>query len=238
MVSSARAKDIALATQLIRELSVFDLDRTLTRWPTWSPFLLFAAKRHQPWRLIFTPFVVLLMLSYKLRLMSRQRLKENMQGLLLGNTLSSSRLLPLINQFARQSLSRNIFPEARKQIQAERDAGRHVAIASAAHEFYLRPIADGLGIDDVIATKSIWRDDSLSNRIDGANCYGVIKRDQCADFLSDQGLDRSDVHVRFFSDDVSDIPTFEWADEAVAVNPSKRLVAIALRRGWPVLDWR
>ena len=32
--------------------------------------------------------------------------------------------------------------------------------------------------------------------------------------------------------------TFEWADEAVAVNPSPRLLRLALRRGWTVYDWR
>lgn len=227
-----------MATQLIRELSVFDLDRTLTKLPTWSPFLLFAARRHQPWRLLFAPLVILLMLSYKLRLISRQKLKESMQGLMLGEKLSASQLTPLILQFARQSLDSNIFPQARELIRAERDAGRQLVIASAAHEFYLRPIADGLGIDTIIATKSIWHEDSLSNRIKGANCYGTAKRDQCAHFLTHQGLVRSDIHVRFFSDDVSDIPTFEWADEAIAVNPSKRLAAISLRRGWSVLDWR
>ncbi len=178
------------------------------------------------------------MLSYKLHLITRLKLKESMQGLMLGGNLSTSQLTPLILQFARQSLDRNIFPQARLLIQAERDAGRQLVIASAAHEFYVRPIADGLGIDTVIATKSIWHNDYLSNRIEGANCYGTAKRDQCANFLTHQGIFRSDIHIRFFSDDVSDIPTFEWADEAIAVNPSKRLAAISLRRGWSVLDWR
>lgn len=221
-----------------KKLSIFDLDRTLTIWPTWSPFLLFAARRHQPWRLIFVPVVVLMMLGYKLGLMSRRRLKERMQALLLGRNLSRADLAPLASQFARQSLEANIYPQAWTQIQQERDAGRIIAIASAAHEFYLRPIADGLGIDDVIATRSIWRGDHLSNRIDGENCYGSVKCDRISGYIEELGLARAEAHVRFFSDDVSDVPMMEWADEAIAVNPSKRLVEIAVRRGWAILDWR
>ena len=35
----------------------------------------------------------------------------------------------------------------------------------------------------------------------------------------------------------SDAPVFEWADEAVAVNPHDRLKRLARERGWPVEDW-
>ncbi|MDK2760015.1 MAG: hypothetical protein KYX64_01490 [Sphingopyxis sp.] len=34
------------------------------------------------------------------------------------------------------------------------------------------------------------------------------------------------------------LPTFEYADKAIAVDPSTRLLAIAAQRGWPALDWR
>jgi phosphoserine phosphatase len=43
--------------------------------------------------------------------------------------------------------------------------------------------------------------------------------------------------VRFYSDHVSDRPVFEWADEAVAVNPDAKLRRLAAERGWAVEDW-
>jgi phosphoserine phosphatase len=36
---------------------------------------------------------------------------------------------------------------------------------------------------------------------------------------------------------VSDLPTFDWADEPIAVHPSPKLRAVAAERGWPILDW-
>ena len=84
----------------------------------------------------------------------------------------------------------------------------------------------------------MWRGRDLTPRIAGADCYGADKRRMLEQWLAGQEIDRADVHIRFFSDDLSDLPTFEWADEAVAVNPSRSLLKLALRRGWTVYDWR
>jgi phosphoserine phosphatase len=55
------------------------------------------------------------------------------------------------------------------------------------------------------------------------------------DWLDKSGLKRG--HVRFYSDHASDAPAFEWADEAVAVNPHARLRKLAGERGWAIEDW-
>jgi len=44
-------------------------------------------------------------------------------------------------------------------------------------------------------------------------------------------------HVRFYSDHASDAPVFEWADEAVAVNPHDKLRRLAATRGWAIENW-
>jgi len=43
--------------------------------------------------------------------------------------------------------------------------------------------------------------------------------------------------IAFYSDSSSDRPVFDWADRAVAVNPSRRLRRLAARRGWAIEDW-
>ena len=52
------------------------------------------------------------------------------------------------------------------------------------------------------------------------------------------GIARSDVHVRAYSDHVSDAPLLEWADQGFAVNAHGPLQTLAAARGWPLLDWR
>ena len=46
------------------DLAIYDMDRTVTRGPTYTPFLLHCAIRRAPWRLLFLPLVVLSMLAY------------------------------------------------------------------------------------------------------------------------------------------------------------------------------
>ena len=99
-------------------------------------------------------------------------------------------------------------------------------------------IAERLGFDDTIGTGSIiGLDERVHARIDGENCYGPAKRRMIADWVEKSGLAGKHGHVRFYSDHVSDAPVFEWADEAVAVNPHDRLRRLATTRGWAIEDW-
>ena len=77
----------------------------------------------------------------------------------------------------------------------------------------------------MIGTGSIiGLDERVHAKIDGENCYGPAKLRMIEEWLQKSGLERG--HVRFYSDHASDAPVFEWADEAVAVNPH------AGSRGW------
>lgn len=156
-------------------LSIFDLDHTLTRNGSWSPFLLFAARRRAPWRLVFAPLVVGLMAACKGRLLSRKQLKQAMHWLMLGSTVDIERLTDLVSAYAEQSLARNIYPQAIASIAAEHAAGRRVVIASAAHLFYLEPIAGRLGVADVVG---ISQPASAQPRRRRPNC-GFLARSPC-----------------------------------------------------------
>ena len=53
------------------DLAIYDMDRTVTRRATYTPFLLHCAMRRAPWRLMFLPLVALSMLAYATRLIDR-----------------------------------------------------------------------------------------------------------------------------------------------------------------------
>ena len=40
------------------DLAIYDMDRTVTRHATYTPFLLHCAMRRAPWRLLLLPFVI------------------------------------------------------------------------------------------------------------------------------------------------------------------------------------
>ena len=111
-------------------------------------------------------------------------------------------------------------------------------MATAAPRLYISPFAGLLGIDEILATRSTWKHGHLRPEIAGENCYGAAKLSMIATWLWSQGIERDNAHIRFFSDHASDLPTFDWADEQVMVNPSPKLLKIGRERGWRSLDWR
>jgi HAD superfamily hydrolase (TIGR01490 family) len=220
------------------DLAIYDMDRTVTKRPTYTPFLIHCAVRRAPWRLLFLPVVAVAMLAYAAKIIDRGRLKEICHALLLGRSIHPKDLKPLVDSFADATIARNIRPGARKAIARDKAEGRRLVLATASYRLYADAIAERLGFDDVIATGSvIGLDERVLARIDGANCYGAAKKRMIDAWVEQSGLLGKHGHVRFYSDHVSDAPVFEWADEPVAVNPHGKLRALAVKRGWTVEDW-
>jgi HAD superfamily phosphoserine phosphatase-like hydrolase len=220
------------------QLAIYDMDRTVTRRATYTSFLIHAALALAPWRLVFLPIVVLLMASYLLKIIDRGRLKELNYVLMVGRAVSSERLEPVIESFADKQLAGNIMPGARAAIARDRAAGRRLVMATASYRLYAAAIARRLGFDDVIATETgLDTEGRIVAKISGSNCYGPAKLDMIEQWMVREGLTRDAVHIRFYSDHVSDHHVHRWADEAVAANAHARLVKLARREGWEVVDW-
>ncbi|MBB3693588.1 HAD family phosphatase [Sphingomonas sp. BK580] len=216
----------------------YDLDRTVTRSPTWSSFLLFASLRRAPWRLMLTPLLVPPAAAQRAGLLSRDRLKEVMHGLMLGRSTPVAELSSVAERFAQRAVASSVRPHARARIRSDREQGYRPVLATAAHRFYAERIAQLLGIADVVATAAIISADGrLTHRLDGRNLYGPAKLTAVQQWLADQGARRETSRIRVYSDHVSDAPLLEFADEPFAVNPHAPLRALAQTRGWSILDW-
>ena len=220
------------------DLAVYDMDRTVTRRATYTPFLLHCALRRAPWRLLFLPLVLLSMLAYVARLIDRAKLKEINHHLLLGSKIHPRDLKPLVESFADTQVVTNIRPGARRAIARDKAEGRRLVLATASYRLYADAIASRLGFDDVIGTGSvIGIDERVHAKIAGENAYGEAKMRMIAGWVEKSGLKGVHGHVRFYSDHVSDRPALEWADEPVAVNPHGKLRRLAEERGWAIEDW-
>jgi HAD superfamily hydrolase (TIGR01490 family) len=219
-------------------LAIYDLDRTITSLPTWTPYLLFAARCLNPARLLFLPAVALVAARRAVGALHRDRLKEIMHRLLLGPAVPPELLAAVSAAFADWIVRHHLRPGAMARMAADRAEGRRIVIATAAHRFYAGAIAERLGVADVVATQA--RRDATGRilpGLDGPNCYGAAKQVMVADWFASTGLDREATHIRFYSDHASDQPTFDWVDEPVAVNPRARLRTLAGERGWEIADW-
>jgi HAD superfamily hydrolase (TIGR01490 family) len=220
------------------DLAVYDMDRTVTRHGTYTPFLIHCAARRAPWRLLLAPLVLASMLAYSAKMIDRGRLKEINHWLLLGRSIHPRDLKPLVDGFAEATLAHNIRAGALKAIARDKSEGRRLVMATASYRLYADAIAERLGFDDVIGTGSvIGLDERLRSRIEGENAYGDAKLRMIAAWVESSGFKGKHGHVRFYSDHASDAPTFEWADEPVAVNPHRPLHRLAKSRGWAIEDW-
>lgn len=220
------------------DIALYDMDRTITRGATYTPFLIHAAWRHQKWRLLLFPAALASMLAYVIGLVDRAKLKEINHALLLGPKLPAETAARLSESYAGRVLAENVFVQAAAQIAIDRTEGRRLVLATASYAFYVDPIAKRLGFDDVIATRSVRDEDgAILPRIDGENCYAEAKRRMVERWMADQGIDAGGSHIRFYSDSSSDMPVFELSDEPIATNPSSKLRRIAEKAGWKIKAW-
>lgn len=219
-------------------VSIFDLDKTITRYATYTPFLLFAALRRAPLRLVFAPLWIVLLLGYVLGLMTRKRLKERGFCLFLGADIAADDLHRIAAAFAEATVARNVLADAAARIEADRQAGALIVMATASPDFYAREIGARLGFDLVIATRQHRRaDGSYSCRIEGENCYGAAKLAMIEAAKAADPRFSAATETTFYSDSSTDAPTFGWATHAIAVNGSRKLNALATRMGWTKMDF-
>jgi HAD superfamily hydrolase (TIGR01490 family) len=223
----------------MRHLAIYDMDKTITATPTWTRFLVHAARSRAPWRLALLPLVGVAGLGYLLKLIDRAGLKQLSQRLLLGRALALADLETVAETFAAAEIASGVLHGARERIEADRAADYRLVMATASHGYYAAAIARHLGFDDVVATQA-RRDGQgrILSLIEGDNCYGPVKLRMVESWMQRAGIARDDIHVRAYSDHVSDAPLLEWADEGFAVNAHGPLRALAAARGWPLLDWR
>ncbi len=221
-----------------RRLAIYDMDRTVTFSGTYTGFLLHVARRMAPWRLVLFPGVLLLMLAYVLRLVTRARLKELNQGLMIGFNVERAKLMPHVESYAETVIATNLRNGAVVQIERDRADGCTLVLATASYRLYVEPIARRLGFDAVIATDHLSQDlRYVRAKIAGENCYDTGKLRMIKAWMAAEAIDRSQAHIRAYSDHVSDAPMLEFADEPFAANPHKPLALLAQARGWPRVDW-
>ena len=122
-------------------------------------------------------------------------------------------------------------------IKQHREAGDELVIVTATNEFVTRPIADALGVSELIAVE-LARDaqGSLTGEIKGTPSAREGKVTRMEQWLAARQLGWDDVQTTFYTDSMNDLALLEKATFPVATNPDPRLRALALERGWRILD--
>ena len=140
-------------------------------------------------------------------------------------------------RFMREVIEPAVTPAALALLGAHQRAGDAVVIVTATNEFVTRPIATRLGVAELIAVQlARGAEGWITGEIEGTPSFREGKVERVAQWLGARGLDWDDAEITFYFDSMNDLPLLERAAHPVATNPDERLRALALARGWRVLD--
>jgi len=140
-------------------------------------------------------------------------------------------------QFMQSVIEPAIRPGALDLVRSHQRAGDVTVIVTATNEFVTRPIAQAFGVAELIAVELERGGDGwITGEIVGVPSLREGKITRVAQWLRQRGLDWHDVDATFYSDSMNDLPLLERVDHPVATNAEERLRAIALQRGWRILD--
>ena len=148
---------------------------------------------------------------------------------------SEKHVRDIVHETMHTVLTPAIYSEARELIQAHQDAGHEVIIISASARQLVEPIAEELGITEVISTELEIVDGAFTGTVE-FYCKGGAKADAITTLVDERGYDLE--HSYAYSDSATDAPMLELVGYPVAVNPDRALKKIALERSWEIRSFK
>lgn len=126
----------------------------------------------------------------------------------------------------------SVAPFAAPLMDEHRRAGRPVVLATTTPYDLVKPLAERLHFDDVIATTYAEEEGKYTGKLDGGFVWGTGKLAAVRRWAEDRGVDLNESWA--YSDSIFDFPLLSAVGHPHAVNPDPRLRFAALLRRWPV----
>ncbi len=117
-----------------------------------------------------------------------------------------------------------------------RSRGDRLMILTATNRFVTGPIAEMLGVDDLLATEVEFRDGRFTGEPTGTPCFREGKIERLHQWLEQRA--EQPERITFYSDSHNDLPLLKRVDHPVAVDPDATLRAHAEAHAWPVITLR
>ena len=139
-------------------------------------------------------------------------------------------------QFMASKIEPHILPKAEELLARHRTKGDTLLIITATNRFITGPIAERLGVDDLIAVEPEMVDGRYTGRVDGVPSYREGKVTRLQAWLEAQDLTMDGAW--FYSDSHNDLPLLEKVEHPVAVDPDDTLRQVAEERNWRIMSLR
>ncbi len=139
-------------------------------------------------------------------------------------------------QFMASKIEPHILHKGEELVARHRTRGDTLMIVTATNRFITGPIAERLGIDELIAVEPEMVDGRYTGRASGIPSYREGKVERLEQWLADSDLTLDGSW--FYSDSHNDLPLLEKVDHPVAVDPDPTLREVAEARGWKIISLR
>ncbi len=120
-----------------------------------------------------------------------------------------------------------------------RSAGDEIIIITATNDFVTGPIAQRLGVKNLIATTAEFKNGKYTGKVSGTPCFQAGKITRLKQWLSENTTEPNESSFSgstFYSDSINDLPLMELVETAIAVTPDDRLRAHAKQQQWQIID--
>ncbi len=154
-----------------KEIAFFDFDGTITTKDTLLEFIKYSKGTFAMYWgfLLNSPFLV----AYKLKIITNQRAKEKVLKYFFGG-MNIIEFNNYCEKFSTNIIPSLLRPKAIEAIQKFKASDTSVVIVSASPENWIKPWADGLGLQ-LLATQLVINEQKITGDIVGLNCYGPEK---------------------------------------------------------------
>lgn len=153
-------------------------------------------------------------------------------------TLARGRSQAAVSAAAEQVADRLVAmvqPFADPAFAAHRAAGRPIVLATTTPYDLVKPFADRLGLDDVVATRyAVDSDGNYDGTLAGPFVWSAGKLEAITAWAADNGIDLASSYA--YSDSVYDTPMLDAVGNPIVVNPDPRMLLVAAARRWPTLN--
>ncbi|MBE0489777.1 MAG: HAD family hydrolase [Halomonas sp.] len=139
-------------------------------------------------------------------------------------------------QFMASKIEPHILPKGEELVARHRSRGDTLLIITATNRFITGPIAERLGVDDLIAVEPEVVNSRYTGRVTGTPSYREGKVVRLEEWLADKELSLDDAW--FYSDSHNDLALLEKVDHPVAVDPDPILREVAEDRDWRIISLR
>jgi HAD superfamily hydrolase (TIGR01490 family) len=152
-------------------------------------------------------------------------------GLIVLRGFTPEEMRDLVAEAMEPVLRPLVYAEPLHLVDEHRARGEPVYIVSATLQEIVQAIADDLGFDGALGTVCEVRDGAYTG-----HALRPLHAENKVAAVRELGFDPADCTA--YSDSHTDLPLLEAVGTPVAVNPDRRLRAIATRRDWRVLEFR